>query len=66
MKKILLLLVALNTVFFISCSDNTVENLLNNELNQKTDPGNNGTIKDTDPNDDGEGRAKKNIKFMVK
>ena len=30
--------------------------MLNNELNQQTDPGDDGAIKDTDPDDDGEGR----------
>ncbi len=59
MKKVLVVLVMFCVVLVTSCTDNTEENLVKkNEKKEEfkgyTDPSDNGTIKDTDPDDDGE------------
>ncbi|WP_272151853.1 hypothetical protein [Tenacibaculum aiptasiae] len=58
MKKVVSLLVMFSIIMLTSCTDNSLEELeKKNEKQelQSTDPGNNGQIKDTDPDDDGEG-----------
>jgi len=66
MKKALLLLVILSVSILTSCSDNEVEELLNNELKLKTDPADDGVIVTEDPDDDGEGRVNKNAQYIDK
>lgn len=64
MKKLVLALVVFVGLIFVGCTDNSLEDLESNELYKTekeiklrgaTDPANNGHIKDTDPDDDGEG-----------
>ncbi|MCF2875401.1 MULTISPECIES: hypothetical protein [unclassified Tenacibaculum] len=59
MKKVFVLFVLFIMVILTSCTDNIEENLTNEspqtDTLQQTNPGDDGKIKDVDPDDDGEG-----------